>query len=206
MATRTENWDARYGAESYPGGTEPAPFLRETLPLLGHGRALDLAMGAGRNAVFLAANGWRVTGLDSSRVALERAVDLARERGIPVEWGSGWGQPPGRTVCPKVPGLLAFETDLETATLPVAHFELVLCFNYLERQLFPAIERALRSGGMLLYETMTVAQLAFAGGPRNPEHLLSPNELRAAFENLEILFYREFAAGKGIASLLARKA
>lgn len=205
MAAHTENWDERYRAEGYPGGTEPAPFLQELRPLLGHGRALDLAMGAGRNAVFLATHGWRVTGLDSSRVAVERAVALARDRRLEAEWAGEWGALPAPPFSPKLPGLFLFQADLESAALPIAQFELVICFNYLERRLFPAIERALRPGGMLLYETLTIAQLAFAGGPRNPDHLLREHELREAFPGLETLFYREFSAGRGIASLLARK-
>jgi hypothetical protein len=58
---------------------------------------------------------------------------------------------------------------------------------------------------MLLFETHTVAQLDFAGGPRNPEYLLDLGELRAAFPGLRSLFYRELRAGKGIASLIAQK-
>ncbi len=205
MVNHSDNWDARYRAEGFPGGTEPAPFLQEALPLLGNGRALDLAMGAGRNAVFLAVNGWRVTGIDNSHVGLERAATLARDCGIPVHWGAKWEPEPIPPLTPRIPGLLLVETDLERATVPAAQYELVICFNYLERRLFPAIERALRPGGMLVYETLTVAQLAFAGGPRNPQHLLHEHELRDAFPSLQTVFYRELATGKGIASLLALK-
>ena len=68
------------------------------------------------------------------------------------------------------------------------------------------MERALAPGGMLLFETFTRAQLEFEGGPKNPEFLLECGELRVAFPGLRLLFYRELRAGKGIASLLARKA
>ena len=201
MPSDAQRWNERYRSEECLPGGDPAPFLREVLPLLPRGRALDLATGAGRNAIFLAANGWRVTGIDYSRMALEKAAALAHRRGIRVECP---GTPP-RELSPKLPGLLLLEADLESSTLPATQFELVLCFNYLERRLFAAIERALKPHGTLVYETYTVEQLAFAHGPRNPEHLLHPNELRQAFPSVEVLFYRELRAGKGIASLLARK-
>ncbi len=196
-----EKWNERFRSEGYPGGTEPAPFLHEVLPLLPRGRALDLAMGAGRNAVFLAANGWRVLGIDCSRAALERAAALAQERGIVL----GWDNEPVQQFSPRPPGLLLLEAHLERSPLPAARFELVVCFNYLQRSLFASIDRVLQPGGMLVYETYTLEQLAFPHGPHNPEHLLRPNELREAFPGLRILFCREFRAGKGMASLLARK-
>jgi SAM-dependent methyltransferase len=82
---------------------------------------------------------------------------------------------------------------------------LILGFHYLERRLFSQIERALRPGGHLLYESFTEFQLAYPEGPRNPEHLLRTGELRGSFPILEVLFYRECQSPRAIASLLARK-
>jgi hypothetical protein len=65
--------------------------------------------------------------------------------------------------------------------------------------------RALRPDGVLLFETYTRAQLEFAGGPRNPVYLLETGELREAFPELSVTFYRELSAGQGIASLVAKK-
>src|SRR5437879_13374674 len=84
MPNDPQHWDARYRSENHRAGTEPAPLLYELLPFLARGRALDLAMGGGRNAVFLAANGWHVTGVDSSRIALENAAALAEAPGLAV--------------------------------------------------------------------------------------------------------------------------
>ena len=95
--------------------------------------------------------------------------------------------------------------DLLRAELPENSFELILCIHYLQRSLFPQFSRALRPGGVLLFETYTRAQLGFAGGPRNPEYLLEAGELRDAFPNLRVIFYRELCAGQGIASLVAQK-
>jgi SAM-dependent methyltransferase len=89
--------------------------------------------------------------------------------------------------------------------LPVASFSLILCLHYLLRSLFPQMARALCPGGVLLFETFTRAQLNYAGGPRNPAYLLEPGELRTAFPELRVLFYRELNAEQGIASLVAQK-
>ncbi len=199
MQKPAQAWDERYEAQGYPAGTEPAPFLVEALPLLPRGRALDLAAGAGRNAVFLATHGWQVIAVDASRVALEKAQALAHERAISAVWARSVTDAEASRKAP----LVLVQQDLEGARLPVAKCELVICFNYLQRSLFPAIERAVAAAGVLVYETYTVNQLAHAQGPRNPKHLLQRNELRSAFPNLTTVFYREFSSGKGIASLLA---
>jgi SAM-dependent methyltransferase len=102
-------------------------------------------------------------------------------------------------------GIDLVEADLESAQLEVNGYFLILCVRYLQRSLFPQICRALRPGGMLLFETYTKAQLDFSGGPRNPAHLLDKGELRRAFPELQTVFYRELRAEQGIASLAARK-
>jgi tellurite methyltransferase len=95
--------------------------------------------------------------------------------------------------------------NLEELKLPENSFLLILCVQFLQRSLFPQFVRALRPGGMLLFETHTRAQLEFTGGPRNPAHLLESGELRDAFPGLRVIFYRELRAGQGIASLVAQK-
>jgi SAM-dependent methyltransferase len=102
-------------------------------------------------------------------------------------------------------GVELLHVNLEQVKLPEHTFDLILCFQYLQRSLFPQMSRALRPGGVLLFETFTRAQLEFEGGPRNPSHLLETGELREAFPALRALFYRELRAGQGIASLLAQK-
>jgi len=196
--TEAEKWEERFRRPEYWAGKEPADFLREVLGWLPRGSALDVAMGEGRNSVFLAENGWRVAGVDRSAAALEKAEALARERGVWV--GSATA---GKPILPAHPGVLLHQADLEAVSLPGGRFGVVVCFNYLQRSLFSALEQCVAPGGFLVYETYTIDQLRFVGGPRNPEFLLAPGELREAFRKLETMFYREHNAGKGIASLLA---
>lgn len=158
-------------------------------------------MGEGRNAVFLAEQGWRVTGLELTAAGLDKTEALARERGIST-WRAEFN---GSELLAPGPGILIVQADLSSGELPVGPWDLLLVVNFLLRPLLPAIVRAIPPGAFLAYETYTVRQLEFEGGPRSREILLEPGELREAFRELEILTYREWAAGKGVASLLARK-
>jgi tellurite methyltransferase len=180
----------------------PAPFLEEVLPLIspprssepGPGapaakppRALDLACGAGRDAVFLAQHGFEVEGWDHAPEALEGARALARRHGVSL-----------RTEI----------RDLEQPGLepPARPFDLIVCFRFLHRPLFPWMERALAPGGWLVYETYRVGQERF-GRPVRAHFLLARDELARAFPSLETIRYeeRDPEAGPVSARLLARK-
>jgi tellurite methyltransferase len=201
MPHDTNEWDDRYRRPGYWAGSEPAEFLREVLPLLPRGTALDLASGEGRNAVYLAQQGFQVFAVERSRAGLEKTEALAREKGIACRW-SAQLNPPNRHETP----LALVEANLESFKLPAEQFDVVLCFKFLHRPLLPTLARTLRRRGVLVYATYTLAQLEFEDGPKNAEFLLRPGELREAFSAMEILFYSELCAGKGMASLLARKA
>ena len=193
-------WDARYRASGEKPSPEPASFVTEMLPLLPRGPALDLACGTGRHALLLAARGRHVTAVDGSGAALDILEQRARAAHQPLRRvGKIVGTAESRA------GIDLVQADLEHVALPRESFAAVLCVHYLQRSLFPQIQGALMCGGMLLFETFTRAQLEFDGGPKNPEYLLDCGELRSAFPSLRLLFYRELRAGKGIASLIARK-
>jgi len=200
MAANASEWNARYRAAADEPPAEPAEFVRELLPLLPLGPALDLACGTGRHALLLASRQQTVTAADSSDVALDILARRARALDFPVTHIERAAQAVNRGH-----GIQLWHTNLEDVSLPSHAFALVVCVNYLQRSLFAQIERVLIPGGVLLFETCTVAQLEFAGGPRNPMYLLESGELRTAFPGLRTLFYRELRAGKGIASLIARK-
>ena len=114
----------------------------------------------------LARHGWSVTGCDLSIEGLGRAGLLARENGVALD-----------LLC----------VDLESFFPPLKSFDLIICFFYLQRDLFSVLESALRPGGFLVYKTYTVDQLQFPVGPRHPQHLLQHQELLRAFPYLRVL-------------------
>jgi tellurite methyltransferase len=200
MSASLAEWDDKHRASVGEPSPEPASFVTELLPLLPRGPALDLACGTGRHALLLAARGQHVTAIDGSAAALEILEQRSRESHRLARRKPSIGSPQGSRA-----SIDLVQADLEHVALPRGSFALVLCVHYLQRSLFPQIEAALVRGGMLLFETFTRAQMEGVGGPKNPEYLLDCGELRTAFPSLRLLFYRELRAGKGIASLIARK-
>jgi len=178
-------WDARFRAGEHTGEA-PDPFLvsvEDCLTLLPAGTtALDVACGAGRHAVWLARRGFAVTGVDVSAEALTRV----RGSGAAVELR---------------------QADLESPGVDLGReaFDLVCCFFFLHRPLFPALCATLRPGGLVIYKTYTTEQLRYPGRPRHPMHLLEPNELLRVFEGFRVLRYEEVWEGKGTAAIAAQK-
>ena len=201
MPTRQSDWDAKHRLAAEGPPSEPASIVRELLPLLPDGPALDVACGTGRHALLLAERGQHVTAVDFSRVALDILAVRARSMHAPVRRSETLHETARRSER----GLALTQADLERTLLPERRYDLILCIQYLQRSLFSQMARALRPDGVLLFETYTRAQLEFAGGPRNPAYLLETGELRQAFPELGVLFYRELRAGQGIASMVAKK-
>lgn len=167
----------------------PSPFvagwIRTLTPSIPEPRrALDLAMGRGRHAIALAANGYRVFGVDIAFDVVADALARAARQGLSI---SGW--------C----------ADLTVSPLPRARFDAIVVARYLQRDLFPAIVDALSPGGVLIYETFTEAQRALGRGPTSPDHLLQAGELPRRTQALEPVFYEEVAEPDAVARLVARK-
>jgi SAM-dependent methyltransferase len=164
-------WDRQHGESD--GIERPSTFLRQVLKSdswrLAPGRALDVACGKGRNALFLAARGFRVTAVDISPIALEIGRRRAKARALPVDWR---------------------QADLDHFHLKAAEYDLVVNFNYLQRALIPSIKAALRPGGHVIFETYLIDQQAI-GRPKNPAYLLAHNELLEHFRNFRVFCYRE---------------
>jgi len=158
----------------------PSPFVETWIGKVGGERALDIAMGRGRHAVLLARHGFRTFGVD---IRHDAVVAARREDGRIRGWCA----------------------DLTKPALPVSAFDLVLVTRYLQRDLFGAIKAAVKPGGCVIYETFTVAQLAHGTGPRSPDHLLRPGELRSFFADWKVLFYEEVDAGEAVARLVAQR-
>jgi rhodanese-related sulfurtransferase len=165
----------------------PAPWLVSHVGLAPRGaRTLDVACGRGRHALLLAGAGYPVRAVDRDpdRIAALRASALKLR--LPLE---------------------AEVVDLESGAVSLGdgEWELVLVFRYLHRPLFPALVRALRPRGLLVYETFTTGH-ARHGGPTNPDFLLEPGELPRLVAPLEVIRQREGVFdGEHVASVVARR-
>jgi tellurite methyltransferase len=166
---------------------KPSQFLVENINLLPKGKALDIAMGSGRNALYLASQGFKVEGVDISSEAVRKALDTADKNGVRIN---------------------AHVIDLEKSDYRVERdiYDLVICFNYLYHPLIPIIKDGLKKGGMIVYETYLIEQAQF-GKPKNPAYLLKHNELLDMFRDFRCLRYREgIIEGRGaVASIVAEK-
>lgn len=150
-----------------------APFLEAVADQIKPGTALDLACGTGRNAIYLAARGWRVTAVDRLADALTRGRQLVQRYacGDAIEWRC---------------------MDLEADPLDFGRrFSLVVCLRYLHRPLFSLLQNWLRPGGHVVFETFTTAHRAVYGKPRRHAFVLRPGELRSRLAGLHIHHYSE---------------
>ena len=171
------HWDARYRQyEPRPPSALLERWLRQLQLASGHNRALDVACGTGRNAILLAKHGWYVLGVDISPVALHIARDQARQRGANID-------------------LVAL--NLSDWPLPHARFDLICVFRFLDRRLCSRLTPALRPRGVLIYETFTITQRNYEGGPREDDFLLQPGELPTLFPDLDVLEHNEGVVEEG---------
>jgi SAM-dependent methyltransferase len=164
-------WDERYAATDYFYGTEPNDFVRQrcgTIPT--GGDVLCLGEGEGRNAVFLAQQGYRVVALDQSAIGLGKAQQLATERGVRIE-----------TVV----------ANLDGYRMEPARWDgIVSIWCHLPRTLRAAVHRqvvdGLKVGGVFLLEAYTPAQLRHGtGGPKDIDLLPTLDDLRGELAGLE---------------------
>jgi rhodanese-related sulfurtransferase len=165
----------------------PSSWLLENAGLLPpEGKALDVACGFGRHALYLAAAGFDVTAVDRDAGKIESLRAAVGRLGLPVD---------------------ARVVDLEAGAFDLGSeaYALILVIHYLHRPLLPAIRDALARGGLLLYETFTEGQ-ASRGRPRSPDHLLKAGELPRLVAPLEVLREREGECeGRMVASVAARR-
>lgn len=188
---RRARWDERYRDGDWADVREPAEVLRRAARWLPpRGRALDLACGAGRNALFLADRGLRVMAVDLSIEGLRRTARRARRRRLPV---------------------LAVQADLNRFAVRSGTFDVVVNTHFLLRSTFPLIIEALVPGGLLVFETWSVDEIDVLGGDIRREYALEHGELPRAFADFEVLETREGVVARpegerGLARLVARKA
>ncbi len=175
-----ETWDRRYAQGTYTPRDEPSPFLARWLHHVPRGRALDLATGTGRNARFLAGEGFDVTAVDVSRVALDRARALTPPH-LPLTWRVA---------------------DLDRAELG-GPWDLVVVVRYHNRGLWPRVAAALAPDGWVLVEHHLQTPREVAGPP---DHFrLAPGELLEAFGGLRVVHYEEVLEGADHPALAGRQ-
>jgi tellurite methyltransferase len=190
MKADQKKWDKRFGKEEFALGKDPNPFLKKHIHLFPTGKALDIATGEGRNAVFLAQHGFEVDALDISEKGLRKARKLAREKGVKIN---------------------TFLVDLDEYRIERGRYDLIANFYFLRRRLIPRIKKGLKKGGKVIFETYLLEHRKLGtGGPKQAKYFLKTNELLRLFKKFRILIYREgiFREGgkrKAVASLIAEK-
>lgn len=171
-------WNQRFESEETYLGERPSPFLSreiERILMLAPGkRALDIACGEGRNSIFLAQQGFQVTGVDISDVGLGKAATRAEQEGVQVDFQ---------------------EVDLDGYRF-TEQFDLIINFNFLLRDLIPEAVHALSPGGLLIIDTIMESPQLLAS--HNPSYLLRRGELQKICEGLagEVIFYEELPGGE----------
>jgi SAM-dependent methyltransferase len=164
-------WNRRYTGSDLLWTAQPNRFLVAETEALPAGRALDLACGEGRNAVWLAERGWEVTGVDFADVGLDKARGLAAARGVDPTW---------------------VEADLLEYEPPREAFDLVVIL-YLQlpaderRRVLRAAAAAVAPGGTLLVVAHDRSNLEHGhGGPRDARVLATPEEVAGDLEGLQV--------------------
>jgi SAM-dependent methyltransferase len=166
-----EDWNARYAQKELLWTAQPNRLFAAEVEAIEPGRALDVACGEGRNAVWLAERGWQVTGIDFSDVALGKAAELARARGVEVEWVAA---------------------DVLVHEPPPGSFDLVavLYLQLPHDDLARALRRAARAvapGGALIVLAHDTRNLSDGyGGPRDASVLYTPADVVASLDDLVV--------------------
>ena len=176
-----KRWNGRYSAGGYVFGTEPNAFLASQAARLKPGmQALSIADGEGRNGVWLAAQGLEVTTFDFSPVGVEKARQLAQQRGVAARYHCS------------VSDLGDWDWDARQYDIIAAIF--IQFATPAERaRMFAGICRALKPGGLLLLEGYRPEQIPYGtGGPKVPEQMYTAQLLRESFAALEILELHEY--------------
>jgi tellurite methyltransferase len=169
VRTERASWEARYRAGETPHDGPPSSLLKRWLPRRPGGRALDVATGLGRNALYLARAGYRVDAVDIAPTGLREAARRARRAGLRgVRW---------------------IAADLDRWRPPRAHYDVVVNAFFLKRRLFPVLRAAVRPGGLLIFETHLKTPTDDGSPPIRRR--IRPGELRRAFGDWEVLYAKD---------------
>lgn len=164
-----DKWNQRYRSHDVADVLQPSTFIEHWLPRIKTGRALDVACGTGRNALYLAEQGFEVDAVDISARALERARQAATRSGLRVNW---------------------LEQDLDHPSLPGVAYQLILVVHFVNLALMRRLAGQLQQGGYLLSEQHLVTE-ADVTGPGSRAYRVSCDDLRSAVPQLRIVSLEE---------------
>lgn len=165
MQEDRNRWNAKHLEHSKAG--HPASVVEGYWRLAPGPKALDLAAGTGRNALFLARQGFLVFAVDIAERALHQLQALRQT------------------------GIVPIQADLDRFFLKPERFDLIVNSRYLDRRLFPAMQEWLAPSGVLLFEAAKETSIPDVRQPRNRDYLLRTNELLQAFLSLRVIYYEE---------------
>ncbi|MFQ5522865.1 MAG: class I SAM-dependent methyltransferase [Acidimicrobiia bacterium] len=167
-AEEQQRWDERYATGEYQPRSTPSPFVVAATRRIPRGRALVLACGTGRNALYLAEAGFKVEAVDISEVAIARAQEEAQRRNLAVDFRVA---------------------DLDRTEFPEHAYRLVTMVRYVNRRLWPKARTALAPNGWLLTEQHLKTDRDVIGP--TGAYRVEPGELLDAFSSLRIVEYWE---------------
>lgn len=182
------SWDERFRAGEYPRDPDPSPILRDAVEGFPDGRALDIATGTGRNALFLAERGYDVDAIDKSRSGLEIARESAIDRSLEINW---------------------IQADIDEYTFPESTYDVISISFFRTLDRLADIKAALAPNGILFYEHHLRTTDPVTSGPQTDRYRFSANELMRACLDLTVLRYEETIRTSedrtsAIASIIAR--
>jgi tellurite methyltransferase len=167
-------WDQRYAKPTFVFGKSPAKFLAENYHFIPfEGSVLDMGMGEGRNAVFLAQKGYKVTGVDLSSVAVKKSYLLAQEFGV------------------KIKGVVASLRDYK---IQPETYDAIICFYWVDRSMVEKVKSWLKPGGILIYEAHTISEKQRDPSKRadkDGDNYVRDQELLKLFPGMRVLKYEE---------------
>ncbi|SEQ53515.1 class I SAM-dependent methyltransferase [Natrinema salaciae] len=171
MTDDRERWNERYDEGTFDPADEPIPALERRIATFPDGRALDVATGTGRNALFLAEHGYDVDAVDISDAAIERARERASDRGVAAN--SNW-----------------IRADLAEVDLGRGRYDVITVGFFAALEHLPALKEALTPGGVLVYEHHLRSSDPVAG-PSTDRYRYRSNDLLRACLDLTVLSYEE---------------
>ncbi len=189
MTDAKSYWERYYAENKFLNGKEPNAFLVKMLPRMQKGKVLDVAMGEGTNAVYLAQKEYKVKGFDISKTAIERSKSLARETGVDID---------------------ANFADLDLFLMGLLEYDSIIMtyFKPTVTRYYNSIISALKQGGTLLVHSYSNAEMteAIGKGEGYRDYFFSANELLRNLQGLRILFYQEgLIDGHHVVQCLAQK-